>query len=94
MKWTQKLHDLVTFVKSKFGDDVDDFEMHCAIYWYASAFYDGQGSELYAVLCCSPYGPGRNESGPGEDIASSIYDALVTEYENRSSSGGSQIIRF
>lgn len=82
MKWTQKLHDLVAFVKSEFGDDVDAFEMHSAIYWYASVFYDGQNSELYGVLCCSPYGPGRAESGPEEDLASSIYDALVAEYEN------------
>jgi len=82
MSHSQKLNELIAFVKSKFGDNVDDFEMHCAIYWYASEFHSGQNSELYEVLSCTSYRPGAYECGPEEDIASSIYDALVEEYED------------
>ena len=50
-----------------------------AIYWFAAEYHGGQGSNLYAALCASPYTPGWIECACPED-ARKAYDLLVTEF--------------
>ena len=35
-----------------------------AIYWFATDYHSGRGSNLYNVLCMSPYEPGPITRGP------------------------------
>lgn len=54
-----------------------EFDLECAIYWFAHHNYDGQSSNLYRVMCKSPYRPGIFESQPNPDsIAGMFYETL------------------
>lgn len=54
-----------------------EFDLECAIYWFAAHNYDGQTSDLYRVLCESPYHPGVFEAQPDPDsIAGMLYKIL------------------
>jgi len=57
-----------------------DFEWEEAIFWFANDYYAGQWSELYKVLCASPYKPGPSTFGPSEGCAQWMYQDLVHEY--------------
>lgn len=82
MNGSQKLQDLYDWAKKFTEGQVDDFDIHCAIYWYAADHHCGQGDELYEVLSCSPYSPGRIENGPREEAAQQLYGALIAEFES------------
>ena len=57
--------------------EVSEFDLECAIYWFAHHNYDGQGSDLYRLMCDSPYRPGAFEAQPDLDsIAGEMYEAL------------------
>ena len=59
--------------------EFDNFDIECAIYWFANDYHSGQDSNLYSALSTSDYSPARNEKGPTE-IAKFVYDALVEEF--------------
>ncbi len=79
---SEMLEVIPAIYKSEDGFDID-FEI--AAYWFASNYYDGQWSNLYKVLCNSPYSPGRManfESDIKSDgtLAGDIYFELVNRY--------------
>ena len=45
-----------------------DPDIEAAIYWYALDWHEGQGSDLYQVLCESPYTPSPSERSPYLDL--------------------------
>jgi hypothetical protein len=49
------------------------FDVEEAIYWFANDWHGGQNSNLYSVLCVSPYRPGPCATGPERD---DMYDSL------------------
>jgi hypothetical protein len=53
----------------------DEFTTEAAIYWFASDYHSGQGSDLYKALCASPYTPGALEAECPED-AQEAYECL------------------
>lgn len=53
------------------GMEGTDPDLEAAIYWYAADHHEGQTSDLYAVLCTSPYSPGPCESSPADDLDNS-----------------------
>lgn len=55
------------------GMEGTDPDIEAAIYWYASDWHSGQSSDLYAVLCASPYTPGPMENSPENDLDSESY---------------------
>ena len=59
--------------------EFDNFDIECAIYWFANDYHSGQDSNLYSALSTSDYSPTRNEKEPTE-IAKFAYDALVKEF--------------
>lgn len=78
----QMMDALIDFIVAEGHDpDVTEDELlfGCeeAIYWFASEWHGGQGSNLYAVLSTSPYRPGANERGPSND---EFYDVLVDHF--------------
>jgi hypothetical protein len=58
----------------------DELDTEMAIYWFASDWHSGQGSDLYAALSVSPYHPGALERECPEDEAKECYDVLVEAY--------------
>jgi hypothetical protein len=63
----------------------DDAEI--AMYWFANDYHGGQWSELYGVLCNSPYKPGvMTCSVKQEDaLAGLMYSELEIEFAKRTS---------
>ena len=58
-----------------------EFNIECAIYWFAADNHGGQGSNLYSVLSASEYKPGIMERKPPRDsLASDLYDALSEQF--------------
>ena len=51
-----ELIEAITPAAGFFAFDADDIEI--AIYWFANYWHGGQDSNLYHVLCTSPYTPG------------------------------------
>jgi len=65
-------------------DDDARFDAERALYWYANDYHSGQWSDLYLVLCNSPYRPGRMESGADpEDHSGLFYDWLAAEFNGQ-----------
>lgn len=62
-------------------DCADDFDYGNAIYWFASEWHGGQGSNLYEAIELSGYRPGASENSvcPYGD-AFIFYSALEAEY--------------
>ena len=58
----------------------DDAEI--AMYWFAHDYHGGQWSELYAVLCGSPYRPGvlTNSVKKEDPLAGLMYRELEIEF--------------
>lgn len=69
--------DLLEAIKV-FDPYADDFDVEEAIYWFASDFHDGQGSNLYSILSTSDYRPGACQTRP-EYL--DLYDYLVTIFQ-------------
>lgn len=68
---------------SNWCDDADPdlFEVEEAIYWFANDYHGGQWSNLYQVLCNSPYSPGPLMSTERlEDLSRNLYDELVERF--------------
>jgi hypothetical protein len=57
-----------------------DFDIEEAIFWFANDYHGGQNSNLYEVLCNSPYEPGPNVAGPQGVDSADIYDFLVETF--------------
>ena len=58
------------------------FQIHAAIYAYASMNHSGQGSDLYRILCCSEFNPGPMWTET-EEMDSNEFYSLVEEIANR-----------
>ena len=67
-----KLRQMAEAIAERY-DGAED--VHVALYWLLSDYYNGQHSPEYAALSSSPYSPGRSESGP-EDESKMIYNEL------------------
>ena len=55
---------MVSYIKSVFGDDVDEFDLNGGIYYFASHYYDGQFSNLYRAMNQTGYKPGAMSKEP------------------------------
>ncbi len=51
-------------------------DIACAVYWFSSAWYDGQRDPLYSSMCVNPFKPGCLSDGPDTDVACAIVDAM------------------
>jgi hypothetical protein len=72
---------LAYLASSPYAAECDEFDVECAVYWYANHYHGGQWSELYAAICESPYSPGLSERGPARDSAADLlYSELESEY--------------
>lgn len=68
------------------GEGASDFDIEEAIYWFATHYHGGQGSNLYYVLSNSQYTPAHHHRGPTTDASKDIYNWLVLEYTGQTSS--------
>ena len=55
---------MVDYIKSVFGDDVDEFDLNGGIYYFASHYHHGQTSNLYRAISQSGYKPGAMSKEP------------------------------
>lgn len=75
--------DLQACVANFAGEEGFDFDVEVAIYWFASRYHGGQGSDLYSVLSMSDYTPGPLETGPEDQgFAEMLYDEMVAEFDS------------
>lgn len=60
---------------------VESSDAEAAMYWFASDYHGGQGTDLYSVVSTSPYtpGPATTLASESEDVRE-IYDWLIMEY--------------
>jgi hypothetical protein len=65
------------------GEEDIRFDIEEAIYWFASDYHGGQGSELYSVLSTSEFRPGMNARRP-YPFAKHLFNMLVAEYADNS----------
>jgi hypothetical protein len=66
--------------------DGDEFDIEEAIYWYASHYHGGQGSNLYEALSLSPYSPGpcmRELNEEDSLVAAYLYSILEAMYSSQ-----------
>ena len=76
---------MIDYIKGVYGREADPFNIEEAIYWFASDYHGGQGSNLYSALSTSEYRPGRSSSGPEEgSMAEMIYSDLVSAFSPKS----------
>jgi hypothetical protein len=69
--------ELIAFLTPWVTDDDFD-ELEIAIYWFANHWHDGQSSNLYSVLCTSPYEPGSMARLENEtSMVRFLYDELT-----------------
>ena len=62
-------------------DDVCNFDIEEAIYWYAHDYHGGQWSNLYSALSTSPFTPGAYSTGlPDDSVSLDMYTELTEEY--------------
>ena len=50
------------------------------IYWFASRYHNGQGSNLYAAMCQCDFQPGPIAVLSSESVASIVFEMLEEEY--------------
>lgn len=82
--------EMMDYLKQQFGNEegFSDFA-EVAIYWFARDYYDGQFSNLYSILCTSPFNPGPIAKGPEPNSMEAImYDALETEFGGKTHTHG------
>ena len=76
---------LMDAVREEYGEEPEEMDIEAAIYYFASHYHDGQGSDLYAILSASDYIPGAMETYDGwaDECyeGSCIYDFLVDRHE-------------
>lgn len=60
-----------------FISEADVFDKEEAIYWLASDWHGGQGSNLYSVLSASEFRPGPFQTGPSGGMAFELFSHLV-----------------
>jgi hypothetical protein len=65
--------------------EADDFDVECAIYWFAANNHLGQDSNLYEVISASPYNPGACENDARSSYAS--YELYLILLEARDEHG-------
>ena len=69
--------ELLTHIKTHpIYSEASEFDIEGAIYWVATHWHGGQDSELYKVLCNSPFEPGSGCSGPEKDSIELVYSNL------------------
>ena len=81
------ISELREYIADKWGKLLDKETLQTdgevAIYWFASEYYNGQGSNLYEALCATRYEPGRmidNICGEN-DMVCSIFNSLIDKYD-------------
>ena len=57
------------------------FDMHAALYWYATDYHNGQWSDLYARRSRSPYQPALTERSPDNGVRSHHSEETQGVYE-------------
>lgn len=63
-------------------NELDEFDIEQAIYWFAADYHTGLWSNLYSVASTSKYRPSPLEFGVShEEIPGWLYDFLVTTFE-------------
>jgi hypothetical protein len=63
------------------GLDLGEFDIEAGIYWFATAWHGGQGSNLYSVLCNSEFCPGPMATMDNmDDMTQIVFDALCAEF--------------
>lgn len=67
----QQIQKYLYAVAGQQGMEGTDPDIEAAIYWYASDYHSGQSSDLYEILCLSPYSPGPLENSPSDDVDNS-----------------------
>ena len=74
--------DMREHLRSSYGDNVEDFDIEAAIYWFAYDYHEGQGSHLYNALCNSEYKPGRLMSSAKDegDMVEILYEELEANF--------------
>lgn len=55
------------YLQDIYGDELCDFDMEGAIYWFAYSWHGGQNSNLYSALSTSEFHPGPCCKGPEKD---------------------------
>jgi hypothetical protein len=58
----------------------DQYDRESAVFWFASDWHGGQGSNLYQALCNAPYRPGLIEDECPDDAAGECYEVLAAAY--------------
>lgn len=73
---------MVAALESHFGGEIDIFDIEAAIYWFASDYHSGQWSDLYSILSCSEYRPGRMETSAchAGEMVQMAYDVLKDNF--------------
>jgi hypothetical protein len=76
--------EMIEHIRKVYGREADEFDIEEAIYWFASDYHGGQGSNLYSALSTSEYRPGRMSSGPEEgSMGEMIYSDLVETFSTK-----------
>jgi hypothetical protein len=76
--------EMIEHIQKVYGREADEFDIEEAIYWFASDYHGGQGSNLYSALSTSEYRPGRMSSGPEEgSMGEMIYSDLVDTFSSK-----------
>jgi hypothetical protein len=73
--------EMLAFLASvPFADELEEFDREEAAYWFAYLWHGGASSNLYAVLCQSPFRPGPTAKGPSEGGARYLFEDLEEEF--------------
>ena len=74
--------DMREHLRGSYGDNVEDFDIEAAIYWFAHDYHTGQGSQLYRALSNSEYNPGRLMSSAKDegDMVEILYEELEANF--------------
>lgn len=68
----------------EYSKDEMEFDVEAAVYWFASEFHGGQGSNLYSALSNSPYRPGAIETRKtcleGSYVCDELYETLMQRF--------------
>lgn len=73
---------MVAAIVAAFGEEVCEFDIEAAIYWFASDYHSGQWSDLYSILSTSEYRPGRMETSAfhAGEMVQMAYDVLKEQF--------------
>jgi hypothetical protein len=73
--------EMQAFLTEAYGEEIDQFDIEEAIYWFAYEWHGGQWTNLYSALSTSPYKPSPIGHGPATDsMGQEAFEALVEEY--------------